>query len=363
MMRTTLLLALTLSPAVTTLHLHAAESVTNTIVNRAGKSDSVAFSFNVRAPMKRACNTILCSARKSVATSSRSAVTEAQKPANDFAHLREFVKAMKQRGSSATSRPKKLTYPHDKERESLQDKARHADSAFDVVDGVRLGRCIRYKYQDPMTSETALMGPALSLMVSKLHATALSVIMEPQARRDLEFTTDEIFKVRSEVAREHAMAEKHLTQLSQLLANRFTGGKYSCKSIVTAKADQYSFTLSQTVPHEDLCGGADSLRIAAEQLREVRVDAVDAYSGGHFLAQTKMIDHSIEFEADRWNEFGVHRVIAHARSSRDLWRLLADSFFDVEHPFHAEADGAEGLSMFNIKVLVDDVHHAEALQR
>ncbi len=117
------------------------------------------------------------------------------------------------------------------------------------------------------------MGPALRLIVAKLHSTALSVIMEPQARRDLEFTTEEIAKVRDEVAREHAVGEKHLTLLSQLFANRVTQGDYTCKSIVTAQADQYSFTLSQTVPHADLRGGADSLRIAARQLHEVRADA------------------------------------------------------------------------------------------
>jgi hypothetical protein len=207
------------------------------------------------------------------------------------------------------------------------------------------------------------MGPALRLMVSKLHEAALSVIMEPEARRDLEFTTNEITRVRKEVSQEHAVAEKHLTLLSQLFANRFTSGSYTCKSIVSAQADQYSFTLSQTVPHSVLSGGADSLRIAAQQLHEVRVDALDSYSGGHFLAHTKMLDHSIEFEAERWNELGVHRIVAHARSSRDIWRLLADSLFSIEHQDQTNGAGGENLSMYNINIVVDDVQHAQALHR
>ena len=362
-MRTPLLLALALTPSVTTLHLHTTELAGPSMFSEKSNSDSVAFSFNMRTPVvSSSSHRVLCS-HKSAATSVRPAFSGAQKTTYDFAHLRNFVRSMKQRGTTASTKPKRQITSPDKEREVSEGIVNNPESALNVVDGLRLGQCIRYKYQDPVNYSSALMGPALTLMVSKLHATALSVITEPQARRDLEFTTDEIFRVRSEVAREHARAEKHLTQLSQLLANRFTGGEYTCKSIVTAKADQYSFTLSQNVQHAALRGGADSLRIAAEQLREVRIDAVDAYSGGHFLAQTKMLDHSIEFEADRWNEFGVHRVVAHARSSRDLWKLLADSFFDVQHPFHADSGDAEGLSMFNIKIIVDDVHHAEALQR
>lgn len=204
--------------------------------------------------------------------------------------------------------------------------------------------------------------PALRGMLTMLHAAALSVIMEPESRRELEFSSSQIEKVRHEVSTTYESGEKHLTVLSHLFANHLTGGDYSCKSVVTADAAGNRFTLSQSIPAASLRSGADSFSLADQQLRELRFDATSENEDATWSA-TKMIDHSLEFEAHKHNQFGVHRIIAHARSSNDYWRLISDGLFGIDVPDQSAAALHEPSTMYTIKIVVEDADHAAVLQR
>ena len=197
-----------------------------------------------------------------------------------------------------------------------------------------------------------------------LHAAALSVIMNPESRRELELSSRQIEQVRSEVSTTRRSSEKHLSILSHLFANRLTHGHYSCQSVVTANAAGSSFTLSQSVPAEVLSGGEDSYTIAEKQLRELRFNtrSEGEQSSDSEWAETTMVDHMLEFEAHRHNEWGVHRIISHSRSSSDYWKLISDSFFGIDC-----SDGSfssdDSSEMHNIKIVVEDADYAEALHK
>ena len=234
-----------------------------------------------------------------------------------------------------------------------------------VLHGLELGRGLRYQAQHPSSPRVAVLEkPALRSMLTKLHAAALSVIMDPETKRDLEFSSSQLEKVREEVSTTYTEGGKHLTVLSHLFANRLTDGHYSCKSILSADAAGNSFTLSQNVHADSLRNGADSLSLAEQQLRELRFDARSNADDDFQWAETKLVDHRLEFEADRHNAWGVHRIISHARSSNEYWKLMSDSLFGIDSAEHDVGfSNDEQLSMYTIKIVVDDDDHAEALQR
>jgi hypothetical protein len=198
-------------------------------------------------------------------------------------------------------------------------------------------------------------------MLTKLHAAALNVIMHPESKSDLQFSTSQLEKVREEVSTTYVEGGKHLTVLSLLFANRLTDGHYSCKSTVSADAAGNSFTLSQNVPAESLKFGEDSLSLAKQQLREIRFDARSQSEADSEWAETKLVDHRLEYEAEQHNSWGVHRIIAQARSSNDYWKLMSDSLFGIDSAEYESSD--ESQSMYTIKIVVEDAEHAEALQR
>jgi len=192
--------------------------------------------------------------------------------------------------------------------------------------------------------------------------------MNPETRKDLELSLPQIEKVRSEVSSTRRASEKHHTILSHLFANRLTHGQYSCKSVVSASAAGNSFTLSQSVSSEALLRGEDSVSLAEQQLRELRFDTrsdrepeSNSDSDCSGWAETKLTDQSLEFEAQKHNEWGVHRIISHSRSSSDYWKLISDSFFGVDSSEGPSCP--EPLSMYTIKIVVEDSEYADALQR
>lgn len=91
--------------------------------------------------------------------------------------------------------------------------------------------------------------------------------------------------------------------------------------------------------------------LAEKQLGEITVEG----------AQPRMVDHSLDYLADEWNEFGVHRVITHARPGEDLWMVIADSLFGLDDTMpdlkHVDED------MYRLKIVVEDGAHAAKLHR
>jgi len=78
------------------------------------------------------------------------------------------------------------------------------------------------------------------------------------------------------------------------------------------------------------------------------------------------VDHSIDFDLLHANENGMIKVIAHARPSTELWRLIVDSMFGIEYPeLSAECPGLDDQedfgSIYQIQVLVETDEQAEAM--
>ncbi len=177
------------------------------------------------------------------------------------------------------------------------------------------------------------------------------IATESAVEEELDFTFGQLHQVRTEVESAHSLSERKLSALGQLLAARFTEGKYRIASMATAESNKSVFTLTEQVPVTALDQGADSAQLARDQLSTLLVDG----------QAVKMIDHSIEFGAEEWNEWGVHRLIARARPHEDLWKVIADSLFGLDNL----VDGA-GLvedSMYHLKIVVEDDEHAERVHK
>lgn len=227
----------------------------------------------------------------------------------------------------------------------------NAHSIDTVLKGVQVGHGIHYSiHPRPIVSESQ---SALAKAVRKIHdagrcAASGSCLVDSQ---QLDFTLDQIVKVRHELTEHHKVSEKKLSALGQLLIERFTCGAYTTSSLVTAQLGMSGdiFTLTQMIPN--LNGGADSELLASQQLREMSVED----------STPVMVDHSLEYQADEWNEFGVHRVIARARPGKDLWMVIADSLFGFEDSLpdvkHVDED------MYHLKIVVEDSENAMKLHR
>lgn len=217
-----------------------------------------------------------------------------------------------------------------------------------VLNGIKVGHCISSSRHPKLPFSEQ---PALNSVVQKLHDVGMTAVSAPAGNAALDLTFGQIQKVRDEVERGHSASERKLSALGHLLVERFVGtNSYQITSMVTAQSNKNVFTLSENIPLETIDEGADSAQLARDQLEGLSVD------GEHVT----MSDHSIEFGANVWNDWGVHRVIAHARPARDLWKVIADSLFGLEHP---QVDRFVDDDMYHIKLVVEDDEHADRVHR
>ena len=224
--------------------------------------------------------------------------------------------------------------------------------------GVKVGHGIRLSVYPKQVVSSG--HKTLSEVVSKLHNAGRMTLFGGTEPTQLEFTYRQIYEVRDELADYHTTSERKLSAFGQLLTERFTGGGYETTSVVTARSQhQYDdggmgediFTLTQSLAKADLStssgGLVDSYKLATTQLAEMSVED----------AQPVMVDHALEYQAEEWNEAGVHRVIAHARPRHDLWKVLADSLFGLDELLSTASD------MYHLKIIVEDEEHAEEMHR
>mmetsp|Transcript_1485 Transcript_1485/g.3036 ORF Transcript_1485/g.3036 Transcript_1485/m.3036 type:complete len:461 (-) Transcript_1485:221-1603(-) len=228
----------------------------------------------------------------------------------------------------------------------------------DVLNGVEVGHGIRcpslvQSIQQATTQEQR----SLQKIVEKLHDSAIFSAEKPDTTYQLDLTLSEVVAAREEITREYYGGEKRMAQLSHLLANRFAQGQYECMSSVRAKTSGSEFSLSETIQPSDLAEGADSLELAARQLRNLKVTAT--VEGGEWQ-KPQMVDHSLEFESIAYNPSNVHRVSARACDYGDLWKKVADSMFQIDHPDVGACDLQT--DMFNIRITVEDDESADMVR-
>mmetsp|Transcript_26605 Transcript_26605/g.67087 ORF Transcript_26605/g.67087 Transcript_26605/m.67087 type:complete len:533 (-) Transcript_26605:510-2108(-) len=227
--------------------------------------------------------------------------------------------------------------------------------------GVKVGHGIRLSVYPKQVVSSGQK--TLSEVVSKLHHAGRATLSgSTVAPAQLDFTFHEVYEVRDELADYHTTSERKLSAFGQLLTERFTGGGYETTSVVTARSDadgggmgQDVFTLTQSLTKADLVtsssgGLVDSYQLATAQLAEMSVED----------EQPVMVDHALEYQAEEWNEAGVHRVIAHARPRHDLWKVLADSLFGLDELIPNRGAATD---MYHLKIVVEDEEHAEAMHR
>jgi len=228
-----------------------------------------------------------------------------------------------------------------------------------LLNGVPVGHGIRC--QSPlklMTEGTLSAQPRLASVVGRIHHAAVDVSQSTNACQHIEFTEEQISKVRDEVAAVYSSGEKSMTQLTHLLGLRLSEGQYECSSRVSARAaDGLEFSLVEPVPAENLINGENSLSLAEKQLSAMKVQSKDEE-----WANAEMTDHSIEFEALQYNAFKVHRMIAHARPNSDAWKVISNSIFGIDHPDVPEPRIDE-VNMFNMKIIAEDKESAAELFR
>lgn len=232
----------------------------------------------------------------------------------------------------------------------------YQESVDTVLKGVQVGHGIRYSVHPKtvVASERSHLAKA----VQKIHDAGLCAVEGDGCQTNLHFTVGQIEKVREEVNEHHRLSERKLSAIGQLLIERFTLGSYQTSSLVTAQVSSTGevFTLTQSLSKQELsAGGADSAKLAANQLHGLSVETRPGLG-----VNPEMVDHSVEFQADEWNEAGVHRVIAHARPRHDLWKVIADSLFGLEDSL---PDVAVDEEMYHLKIVVEDAEHAERLHR
>jgi hypothetical protein len=233
-----------------------------------------------------------------------------------------------------------------------------------VLNGLKIGRRLHVSTRyppGPQDSETG--NAALGFVLSKIHASILSAILEPSEQRVIEFTGDQISRVREELWRSYDDGERHLALLAGLVARHLSGGAYTCSSIVSAEAGGRPFTLTQPVPLSALRDPhADGHSLATAQLADLRVDVSPPGAAAPELAEPRMTDHALEFEALRPNEWGVCRVVARSRPRDELWRHLADSLFGLPGAAAAAWPGAAAAAAHEVTLVVESEERAAALQ-
>ena len=229
-----------------------------------------------------------------------------------------------------------------------------------VLHGVTLGHGIRCRSK-PTAQRALPCDGELRAVVDKIHDAALESQMPGITDRQLEFTRDQIARVRDEVDAAHAKGDRIMAQFSNLLMAELSEGAYEVHSSVIAKADGMEFNLACAVQSSDLEAG--TLGLARRQLEEVMVRVGDSEDAAGEFSAPRLTDSAVEFEALAQNELGVHRVLAHARPARDLSRVIADTMFGVEHPAMNADVPEEEENMYQIRIIVDTAEHASEVHR
>mmetsp|Transcript_130489 Transcript_130489/g.194275 ORF Transcript_130489/g.194275 Transcript_130489/m.194275 type:complete len:443 (-) Transcript_130489:149-1477(-) len=228
----------------------------------------------------------------------------------------------------------------------------------EVLLGVEVGHGIRcHSLPHSIQETTSQEQRTLQRLVAKMHEAAIFSVERPDTEYQLHLNMGEVAAAREEIVKEFNSGERRMAQLAQLLSNRFTDGEYECISTVEAKTKAGKFTLSQAVSRAELEGGADSLALANNQLDSLKVSV-----GDEEWEQARMLDHSIEFESMASNDANVYRVKAHAVEYADLWKIMSDSIFDIDHPDVGAVDFGAA-SIFRIRITAEDEADADAVQK
>ncbi|EKX37462.1 hypothetical protein GUITHDRAFT_145018 [Guillardia theta CCMP2712] len=199
--------------------------------------------------------------------------------------------------------------------------------------------------------------PILQSVVAQIHNTAIAALECPSKHHDLDFSYSEINRVRDEVATFYNEGQRTMVQLAHLITAVLSEEKFECRSTVTAKSDDgLEFKLTEIVPLSTLTKGAVSMELAENQIDGLAVNSEGAWK------PVKVVNHAVEFDALERNNYGLHRVMMHAKPSNELWKQIADSIFEVEDP---EARASDDLfdNMYHIRLLVETPEKVEMLHR
>ena len=213
------------------------------------------------------------------------------------------------------------------------------------------------------------LNPRVQAAVERVHSGLVQAALMPVAQRvDLVFDEREIGEIRQAAEASYVEGQRSMTKLGQLLAQRVMKGDFECISNVIAGmpvGEAEEFRLSQQVSHEQLRKeeSSGSLEFAQKQLQGLHVEDGNEWKGA------RVIDHEVEFDALRANAQGVAKVIAHARPSSHLWRLICENvLFFVDPMSKTSADGdthdppvLEGI--FKVKILVETKEQAADLAK
>jgi len=213
---------------------------------------------------------------------------------------------------------------------------------------------------------------ALPALVNKLHQVTLTAAQSPGRRMNLDLSQSYIERIREEVSLSYQEGQRAMTQMAELLTMSLTRGEeHECRSTVRAELwkssvgddedmDKMQFSLSESVDLALVRGGCGSLELAQSQLRGLVVNACGEWRGA------RVVDHSVDLDVLHANEHGMMKVVALARPSTELWRLIVDSMFGIDYPeLGAECQGLDEeedfAGMYQIQVLVETDEQAEAM--
>ena len=211
------------------------------------------------------------------------------------------------------------------------------------------------------------LNPRVQAAVERVHSALVQAALMPGEKRvDLVFDEGEIGEIRQAAEASYVEGQRSMTKLGQLRAQRVMKGNFECISNVIAGmpvGEAEEFRLSQQVSHEQLRKeeSSGSLEFAQKQLQGLHVEDGNEWKGA------RVIDHEVEFDALRANAQGVAKVIAHARPSSHLWRLICENvLFSVDPMSKTSADDdthgprvPEGI--LKVKILVETKEQAADL--
>uniref|UniRef100_A0A7S0EYK0 Uncharacterized protein n=1 Tax=Hanusia phi TaxID=3032 RepID=A0A7S0EYK0_9CRYP len=260
-------------------------------------------------------------------------------------------------------------HPFTFDREELKDSIRPhpVQHGIDsVLHGMNAGHGVHFRVHRAIGHEirrrthighaSLFSPPVLQSVVNQIHDAAMKALSSPSEKSDLEFSYAEIALVRDEVENCCCEGQKTMAQLAQLLAHRLSLGKYECRCTVTASAGHgLQFKLTETVPTPVVIDEHDSLALAQRQIEGLAVQSKGAWKS------VELVDHSVEFDATESNAAGLHRILMHAKPSKELWQLVADSLFEIDDPDAQPLE--EDHNMYHIKLLVETPEKVEQLHR
>jgi len=196
---------------------------------------------------------------------------------------------------------------------------------------------------------------------------------ETVGKIDLAFSHEQVLKLRSQVEESYRDGQWAVTKLGLLLSQRTMLSDWECHSSVTAGTENdevEEFRLSLPVSPEQLRAstGSGSHELALRTLQGLYVGSMDERQ------TAQVLDHAVEFEAVHGNDWGVAKVISHARPQSETWRLASDLMFDIDFKLfgvalagegEAEVQGFKacgGSDMYSVNILVETSTQAKAMR-